>query len=233
MQLILRIAAVLALCWLVIVLFSEGSQELNSETPDHMRMLLVFGTAVVLGLAGGVFVALYVLPTIGEKFGGLFFNPDEEIEKDVHAEAIVLIAKGDYQGAVEAYRAVYEEDPADTLALSEIVKLYCDKLGDPEAGARVLEEALENEWTPEAGAFLAERLVDVRWHYQRDAIIARALLIQIAETMPDTKYAANAQHRLREIERVVEEGVRHALEDAPVVVESDEKHRQDARDPEA
>lgn len=223
MRLILRIAAVLALCWLVIVLFYEGSQELDAETPNHMRMLLVFGTAVVLGLAGGICVALYVLPAIGEKVGGLFFNPDEEIEKDVHSEAMARIAQGDYEGAVEAYRKVYEDDPTDTLSLSEMAKLYCEKLGDAEAGARVLEEALGNEWTPKDGAFLAERLVDVRWNYQRDGLAARALLIEIAETMPDTKHAANAQHRLREIERVMEEGAAPALEDAPGVEASDEK----------
>ncbi len=199
---ILRIAAALAVCWLVVVLFIQGAEERAAETPDHMRMVTIFVFAVLLGLAGGVIVALYLLPAIGEKVGGLFFNPDQEVEKDVHAGAMARIAQGDYEGAVEEYRAVYEADPEDTLSLSEMARLYCEKLGDPESGARVLEEALEKEWPAEDGAFLAARLVDVRWNYQHDVEASRALLVTIAQTMPDTKHAANAHHRLREIDRV-------------------------------
>jgi hypothetical protein len=45
--------------------------------------------------------------------------------------------------------------------------------------------------------------VDVYWNQKRDASRARHMLMQIAETMPNTRHAANAMHRLHEIDRAL------------------------------
>jgi tetratricopeptide (TPR) repeat protein len=191
----------LALAYLTFILFREARVAYASETVDSSRVVLLFGGVVILGVAAGVLFVSLFMPVIGEWIGNFFFNPDEEQEKGPHADALAAIARGDYQRAIEEYRDAFAKDETDTLALSEIVRLSCDKLHDCDAAAAFLEEALERDWPPEDAAFLSTRLVDVYWNHQHNAARARAMLLQIIETLPNSKFAANAQHRLHEIER--------------------------------
>ena len=144
-----------------------------------------------------------VMPVLGDMLGNLFFQPSEQIERTSHDEAVGACARGDYEAAIEAYQKALAEDPEDTLAYSEIVKIQCEHFHDPAAGVATLEEALQQEWPVEEAAFLSSRLVDVYWKYQRDARQARALLLQIVETMPGTRHASNAEHRIQEIEKQI------------------------------
>jgi len=128
------------------------------------------------------------------------------MEHDRHADAIAKLAQGDPEGAIEDYEAIFAKDPADTLALSEIARICCRDLGDTARAATVIEQALESEWPHEQSSFLANRLADV-YLLQGDPVRARQLLIQIAENMEGTKFAANAQHRLHELDRAIEAGV--------------------------
>jgi len=57
-------------------------------------------------------------------------------------------------------------------------------------------------------------MVDVCWLHQHDAIRARAILIKIAEDMPETREAANALHRLQEIDRALNESEFLAKDDS-------------------
>jgi hypothetical protein len=82
-----------------------------------------------------------------------------------------------------------------------VAKICCEHLDDAPGAAELLEQALQREWAPDDAAFLSARLVDVYWKHQHDARGARALLLQIIEAMPGTRHAANAEHRLREIEQ--------------------------------
>jgi len=62
---------------------------------------------------------------------------------------------------------------------------------------------------------LANRLADV-YLLQDDPLRAREVVTQIAETLSGTKYGANALHRLHEIDRSLETGVRAPTDlDAP------------------
>src|SRR5690606_31905460 len=113
------------------------------------------------------------------------------------AEALAKTARGDYEGAVAAYKKVVGKTPTDTHAISEAVRLQCDKLEDPNGAAAYLEHLLQNEWPMDDAAFLANRLVDVYWNYLQDADRSRPILEQIMSDMPETKHSANAAHRLR------------------------------------
>jgi tetratricopeptide (TPR) repeat protein len=144
---------------------------------------------------------LFIAGTGNNSIGNFFFQPNEQVARDPHADAQAAAARGEYAEAVEEYRKLLESDPNDLLAYSEIAKLCCDHLEDPAAAAQTLEQALEREWPPDDAAFLTTRLVDVYWQHQRDARSARALLMQIVEAMPGTRHAANAEHRLKEIEQ--------------------------------
>jgi len=198
-----RILILLCLAGLVYVLFHDTRVAMNKPDVDSSRVVLLFGALVIVGVTTGVFLALTVVPRIGDAIGNFFFQPSEKIEKDPHATAQAAIARGDYAGAIEEYRQILEGNPADTLAYSEIAKISCEHFEDPAAAAAALERALENEWSQDDAAFLSARLVDVYWNYLRDGRGARALLLQVVETMPGTRHAANAGHRLREIEQQI------------------------------
>lgn len=200
---VVRILLFVGIAYLLFVIISEVRSVMSAERPDSARVILLFGALVLAGLALGVMVALVVVPAFSEKIGNFFFVPDAQIEKGPHGDALAKVAQGDFEGAIEEYSLAFKKDPTDTLALSEIVHLYCDKLHDHAAGADFLEHALDQEWPAEQGAFLAARLADIYWHHQGDAPRARELLVQIAEAMPETQHAANAMHRLREIEHAL------------------------------
>jgi len=217
MRILTRSVVILVLLWLVFVLFHETQAVRSAENVDGTKVMVLFLCIVFLALVIGAIVAVTIVPAIGESVGSFFFNPDQEIEKSPYADAMVKIAQGDYEGAIEEYKEAYKANPEDTHAVSEIVHLYCDKLGDPDSAQKFLEEALENEWPPEQSAFLGSRLVDVYWIHKHDAQSAKHVLQQIAETMPDTKHAANAYHRLHEIDRALaEEEVNLHLHSKPV-----------------
>lgn len=204
---LLRPLIILALAYLAFILFTDARRESAKETPDSSKIVLYFGGVVLVGGVAGVLVVTIILPALGDTIGNIFFSPNEKIEKAPHADAMAAIARGDYEDAVQEYLHAFERDPHDTLALSEMAKIECEHLADPTAAADVLEQALQREWTAEDAAFLTSRLVDVYWKYQHNARDSRTLLMQIIETMPDTKHSANAQHKLQEIERAL------ALED--------------------
>ena len=204
---LLRPLIAAALLWLTYVIFAEARAESKKEPADMSKVTLYFGGVVLIGGIAGILVVTVVMPAVGDALGNLFFSPNQRIEKSPHADAMSALARGDYEAAVAGYLQAFEADPHDTLALSEMAKIECEHLGNHEAASDVLEQALQREWTPEDAAFLTSRLVEVYWKYQHKAREARALLMQIIESRPNTKHAANAQHKLQEIERAL------ALED--------------------
>lgn len=201
MQFLSRLVVVLALGWLAFNLFGQARDASLQEEVDGTRVIMLFGGVVLVGaVAGGLFVISF-LPEIGDRIGNFFFNPSETVEANPHAKALGYVARGDYKEAIAEYQRFWERDPSDTLALSEVTHLYCDKLHDPASAVTVLESALNRELAAEDAAFLSSRLVDVYWNHLRDANRARTLLQEVIETLPGTKYAANANHRLHEIDR--------------------------------
>ena len=203
----LRPLLAIAFAWLAFVIFSEARAEQKKEKADDSKIVLCFLGVVLVGGAAGIMVVTHLMPVVGDAIGNLFFSPNQTIEKNPHGDAAAAMARGDYETAVQEYLKAFEADPHDTLALSEMAKIECEHLGNSGAAADVLEQALQREWTREDAAFLTSRLADIYWKYQHNARDARALLMQIIDTMEGTKHSANAQHKLQEIERAL------ALED--------------------
>jgi len=196
-----RLLMFLGLAWLTFVLFHEARVASNQPDTDASRVVMLFCGVVLVGGVAGILFVLMVMPQIGDAIGNFFFQPNQQIEKDPHSAAQAALARGDHEAAILEYRQILETNPEDTLAYSELAKISCEHFGDPASAAEALEEALQREWPPEDAAFLSSRLVDVYWKFQHDARSARALLMQIIESMPGTRHSANAEHRLREIEQ--------------------------------
>lgn len=203
MRTVTRALLILGLLWLEYVLYINVVRIRDSENPDNSTLMVLFVAIIGIAIALGIILAIAVIPSIGETVGNFFFNPNQQIEKNPHSSAMAKIAQGDYEGAIEEYKKNLAEDPEDMHALSEIIHMYCDKLHDHDAAERFLEDALQHEWPADQGAFIASRLVDVYWNHKHDATRARHVLQQITETMQNTRHAANAAHRLLEIERAL------------------------------
>ena len=197
-----RILILAALGLLMCGVITE-TRRLTRLEADGAAILPFFLATIALALVMGVIVALWLAPMIGNRVGGFFYNPSEEVEKNPHSAAMALVAQGDYEGAIEAYKAVLDKNPADLHAVSEIVHLYCDRLHEPGPAAGFLEQTLQLEQPVEKAAFLASRLADVCWTHQRDGLRAKAILLKVAEMLPETTHAANAMHRIREIEHAL------------------------------
>ena len=203
MGVFLRLLFLAVFAWVGFILYTDAQAQAHLANPDTSRVVILFGGTVVDGVAIALVLTTMVVPALGEQIGSYFFNPSVEIEHDPHADAIAKLAQGDPEGAIDDYQNILEKDPSDTLALSEIARICCRDLGDTPRAASVIERALETDWPHEQSSFLANRLVDV-YLLQADRMRARHVLIQIAEAMDGTKYAANALHRLHEIDRTIE-----------------------------
>jgi len=201
MRPLIRGFVILGLLWLEFILYRNVNR--HDAGGDSTGIVVGFASIIGVALVIGAVVAFMVLPSLGEAVGNFFFNPGGEIEKSPYSPALAKIAVGDYEGAIREYHAILKENPEDMHAVSEIVHIYCDKLGDHDTAEKFLTDALQSEWPADQGAFIASKLVDVYWNHKRDAESARHVLNQIAESMPDTRHSANAVHRLNEIERAL------------------------------
>jgi len=203
MRIAVRTAAFLVLLAVAWFLYSQVRAAGSAETPDASRTIVLFGCVVVFGAFFIIVAEFWFLPIIGERIGNFFYGSNETFVRSPHAAAQAKVALGDYVAAIEEYRRCYKKDPSDALALSEMARLQCERLQDYEVAAELLEEALNREWPAEQAAFLASRLTEVYWNYLHDAGRARQVLLQIVESVPGTRHAASAEHRLREIEQAV------------------------------
>jgi tetratricopeptide (TPR) repeat protein len=206
MSLPVRLILFAGFALLGLLLLHGASVQAHAEHTDANKVILYFCGAILDGLILALLVAKLFVSAIGDRVGTYFFNPGEEIEHDPHADAIAKLAQGDPDGAIEVYEEILRKDPADTLAISEIARICCRDLGDTARAATVLERALAEEWPHEQSSFLGNRLADV-YMLQEDPLRAREVIQQIAETMQGTRYGANAQHRLHEVERKIAAGL--------------------------
>ncbi|MCX6966988.1 MAG: hypothetical protein NTZ46_04280 [Verrucomicrobia bacterium] len=208
MRLIPRVLVVAILLVAMLLLIRHVKVLADVEDVEMSKLVTYYIGILALAAVTALVSCVSLLPLLGEFAGNVMFTPNEQIERSPHAEALARMAAGDFQGAIDEYRAVFEADPQDLHAASELVRLYCEKIHAFEPAEDFLVEALSYEdRTPEETAFLSQRLVDVCWIYQKDGIRARAILIKIAEDMPETREAANALHRLQEIDRAMNQDI--------------------------
>ena len=207
MGIYLRLLFLAAFAWVGFVIIREAELEAHVTNPDSSKVVLLFVGSILDGTAVALVLTILVVPALGERVGSYFFNPGTRIEHDAHADAIAKLAQGDPEGAIEDYEGILKKDPTDTLAISEIARICCRDLGDTARAATFVEQALDGEWPHEQGSFLANRLADI-YLLQEDHLRARQILIEIAQNLEGTKYAANALHRMHEIDRAMEMGTK-------------------------
>lgn len=164
------------------------------------RMMVGIALLIVVGAYGGIVFVAYLLPAVVHRFTHIFYGSDEEAETDPMHDARALFAQGDFVAAIAAYREVAAEQPENRFPWVEISKIQHDNLENPDAAITTLREALEShDWRVNDAAFFMFRLADMYEEDKADVATATGILQQVADTFPETRHAANATHRLREL----------------------------------
>jgi tetratricopeptide (TPR) repeat protein len=158
-------------------------------------ILLTFVGSVLAGLM----VVLHLVPMLAQKATHAVFDSGEMVEKDPMRDARSLVAQGNYEEAVEAFRTAAEKDPSNRLPWVEIYRIQHEQLQQPFAAAETLRTAVEaHPWEPDDAAFFLFRLSELHDGPLADREGAAALLQQVVDLLPQTRHAANATQRLRE-----------------------------------
>ncbi len=86
--------------------------------------------------------------------------------------------------------------------LSEIAKIYSEKLNNPDQALLFLQGHLEaKEWPVDDAAFIMFRMIEVHADVKKDYQMAHDLLEEVIANFPNTRHSANAHHRLHEVEQ--------------------------------
>jgi TolA-binding protein len=178
-----------------------GETAAEVEPPGGYRDPMQFFIYMVfVAIALGVIVLKWLIPALGDRVGEAFYSAPEKAEQTATQKAMSLVAQGEYRKALAAFEKILEENPTDRFAVMEMAKLHQDKLGDTEAAINGLESAVAGEWPEDDKCFFLLKLADIHASQRNDFDRARELLHQLIETYPESHQAANAHHKLREIE---------------------------------
>lgn len=166
----------------------EGSRTFNG-------ILLAFLSA---GLVGIVFVT-WLLPILADKMTHAVYDSGEEIGEDPFHTARVLMAQGEWDGAIAAFKEAAVEDPLNRMPYVEIAKIQKAHLEQPAAAVLTLREAIEGqEWEQNDAAYLMFRLAEIYDEDVQDRESAVAIMEQVMEQFPETRHSANARNKLHE-----------------------------------
>jgi tetratricopeptide (TPR) repeat protein len=158
-------------------------------------ILLTFLSAGVIG----IFFVVYALPFFAQRVTHAVYDSAEMIERDVMHDARSLLAQGDYEGAIAAFRAAAAADPLNRLPWVEIAKIQKTNMEDPAAAIETIRHALESQaWEVNDAAYFLFRLAELYDEVDGNRPSAVAILNQVIEQFPETRHSANASHKLHE-----------------------------------
>ncbi len=168
----------------------EGEKTFNG-------ILLTFLSA---GLVGILFV-VYLLPFFAQRVTHAVYDSAEMVERDVMHDARSLLAQGDYEGAIAAFKEAAAADPLNRLPWVEIAKIQKTNLEDPAAAIATIRHALESqEWEVSDAAYFLFRLAELYDEVEGDRASATAIMNQVIEQFPETRHSANARNKIHEWE---------------------------------
>jgi tetratricopeptide (TPR) repeat protein len=166
----------------------------------YRNQVTLFTYLMFIAVTVGVMVLKWIVPAIGERVAEALYSHPDSAEPTALGKAAGLVAQGEYGKALAAYRKILEETPGERMAVTEMVRIHHDRLGDTDGAVAVLEEALAGRWPADDRSFLMMRLADLEATGRRNPERARELLHRVQSEFPGSRHAANAGHRLREID---------------------------------
>lgn len=181
-----------------------GGDEVAAVKPPeggYRNGMAVFTYIVFVAITGGVVVLKWVIPALGDKVADSFYSAPEKVEQTLTHKAMALVAQGEYGKAIAMFEKSLAEGPKERFALMEMVKLHQDKLGDVDAAVGLLEGAVADDgWGSDDKCFFMVKLADIHATQRCDFAKARQLLEELIANYPQSNHAANAHHKLNEIE---------------------------------
>ena len=174
---------------------------LSTERDQTTESMVKVGAPLLITIIyAGILVVVYVLPMFVDRVSEEMMGSSEEVEDDPLNEAKAAVVDGDYPEAIRIYRGIWAANPSDRYPMVEIARIQRDKLESPAVAVETLKEALEgNEWEDDDAAFLMFRMAEI---YEKDLDDRESLILTLkraVEELPETRHAANASHRLREL----------------------------------
>ena len=166
----------------------------------YRNQVTLFTYLIFIAVTGGVMVLKWIVPAIGERVAETFYSHPDAGGQTPLQKAAALVAQGEYEKALAAYRRILEETPGERMAVAEMVRIHQDRLGDVEGAVAVLEEALAGTWPEDDRCFFLMRLADLEATVRKNSGRARELLQRVQREFPGSRHASNATHRLREID---------------------------------
>jgi hypothetical protein len=183
---------------------SGGEEETEVVAPPpggYRNGMAVFTYILFIAVTGGVVVLKWVIPALGDKVADSFYSAPEKVEQTLTHKAMALVAQGEYRKAIDLLEKALAEGPKDRFAMMEMVKLHQDKLGDVDTAVKLLEGALTEEgWGTDDKCFFMVKLADIHATQRCDFAKARQVLEELIRDYPASNHAANAHHKLHEIE---------------------------------
>jgi tetratricopeptide (TPR) repeat protein len=165
------------------------------DSKTFTGILLAFVTAGVVG----IFFVMQVLPVLAHRMTHAVYDSGEMVEADPMHDARSLVAQGEYEAAIESFRAAAAADRLNRLPYVEISKIQRSHLDDPQAAIQTIRQALESqEWQENDAAYFMFRLAELYDEDTHDRDSAVSILYQVMQQFPETRHSANARHKLHE-----------------------------------
>lgn len=180
-------------------------RELIPDLKSEMRSLegeRIFNGILLCLVSAGIFGVLFVnvvLPFFVHKVAYAFYSGGEETAPDPYHAARVLMAQGEWERAIEAFKKAAVGDPSNRVPYIEIAKIQKIHLEDPVAAIMTLREAVEeHEWQDDDAAFLMFRLAELYDEEGGDPEASTTILRKVMERFPRTRHSASARTKLHE-----------------------------------
>lgn len=191
---IVHIVIFVIVAGVVTAAFTNSDGDADAKAVSQLPALLLAGVYL------GILFVLYILPAITDKATSAVLDSNELVETDPLHDARAAYARGDYEEAMGVYLSVTDTDPYNRLPWVEIAKIQHDNLEDPESSVQTLRNALEShEWPVNDAAYFMGRIAEIYEEDLEDHEACVSILNQMIELFPETRHAANATHKLREM----------------------------------
>ena len=133
-------------------------------------MLFSVGVSALFGLPALYLLWRTLISTLIERFSGGLFLPGGKCRFDMeYSECKALLAKGDVEGALNAYNEVFEKDPDNGWLYLTIADIRLEHYQDYEEVEKMLRDWLASKSSRDSDdAKIVMRLVDVLLETNRD-----------------------------------------------------------------
>ena len=188
---------VLGILGAVITYFVYESYNDPSNEGQFSRLFTTMFAGFYVGMLG----VFYFLPALSHKISqSMFSDSNQKSDQHLLNKARSLMAQGDYEAAVVAYRRALIKDPSNRMGWTDMAKLYAERLEQPHLAAACLREACdEHKWEEEDEAFLLFRLSEWQVDECCDRETGAETLREIIRKFPNTRNSANAIQQLRQL----------------------------------